>query len=174
MQEKNVPSRYLTPEKRQELEGYVRSVLQGRAVATTARTKSDWVGTTWRLAFSTEDPADLPRDATVYISFHNEERLDYSLVFSGKTLGLNKLTAECTWEVIDAPQSVSYVYDKIKTDAFGFMNIGIGAFGLLRGRSNQIFTAFFDGTFWIEGAVRQDGSEYINVYVRQETDDWRK
>ena len=170
MDRENVPSRYMNPEKRQELEGYVRSVISSRSTGTCLpTTKEDLVGTTWRLAFSTEAAAlgELPKDATVRIEFLNAERLSYSLDFSEQTMGLNRLQAESTWELDGTTGSVTYVYDKISTDAFGFRNVGIGLFGLLKGRPNYVFTAYFDGAFWIEGAVDEDGSEYINVYVRQ-------
>ena len=68
------------------------------------------------------------------------------------------------------PGLVTYIYDEITTDIFGLRDIGVGFFGLLKGRSNYIQTLFFDGKVWIDGGVEQtpDGgtlNEYYNVYT---------
>lgn len=65
------------------------------------------------------------------------------------------------------------VYDAITMDTFGLRNLGIGFFGMLKGRSNYIQTAFFDGKIWIDRGFDQmkDGLEYFNIYVLQEGKD---
>lgn len=65
---------------------------------------------------------------------------------------------------------MTYVYDAITTDVFGIENFGIGFFGMLKGRSSYIQTAYFDGKIWVDRGFDQtnDGLEYFNVYVLQE------
>jgi hypothetical protein len=63
---------------------------------------------------------------------------------------------------------VSIQYENITTDVFGLNNIRVGAFGLLKGRGSFIQTAFFDGRIWIEKGIDLNGSEYYNVYTRDE------
>lgn len=156
-------------------------------------------GTVWRLAFTTETA--LPRDATAFLEFHpNEETLKYGLEFGKKTLGLNRLDASCRYSVLNVQDknnnykdgSVTFVYDKITMDAFGLKAIDVCFFGLLKGRTNGIDTAYYDGSIWIEEQQQQqqelsttDGvgrpsSSYTNknsmwnVYVREDVDAWRK
>lgn len=63
------------------------------------------------------------------------------------------------------PGLITYTYDNISTDVFGFTNVGLGLFGMLQGRSSYIETAYFDGMLWIERGNDMSG-EYFNVYVR--------
>ena len=65
------------------------------------------------------------------------------------------------------PGLVTIVYDSITTDVFGFTNVGVGLFGMMKGRSTYIQTVYFDGIIWIERGVF-DGVEYYNVYSRDE------
>ena len=78
---------------------------------------------------------------------------------------------------------VQILYDKIVTDVMGFSNVGIGLFGILKGRSTYIQTVFFDNNLWIESGVDQSnfGETYYNVYARDkdgedddDDDDWQK
>jgi hypothetical protein len=63
---------------------------------------------------------------------------------------------------------VCLVYDSITTDVFGFKNLGVGMFGMMKGRVTYIPTVYFDGTLWIEqGTDLQNGDEYYNVYTRE-------
>jgi len=64
------------------------------------------------------------------------------------------------------PGLVTYTYDKISTDVFGLTNVGVGFFGLLKGRTSAIPTVFFDKDMWIEsGKDPATGQEYFSVYV---------
>jgi hypothetical protein len=62
-------------------------------------------------------------------------------------------------------------YDSISTDILGFKNVGIGLFGLLKGRSTYIPSVYFDGDIWIERGVDATGNEFYNVYSSVTTDD---
>jgi hypothetical protein len=180
MNKAGVASRDLEPTKRAELEGYIRQVVNNRPsnppVWTDATFYTKLPGTDWRLAFSTEAAAlgDLPRDATVHLKFNEgSDTMDYTLEFSGKTLGLESIKAKSKWFVDcdNKPGLVTFVYDKITTDLFGLKDIGIGFFGLLQGRANFVETAFFDNEYWIERALAVDGQkDYLNVYVREDND----
>jgi hypothetical protein len=67
---------------------------------------------------------------------------------------------------------VTYVYEGITADIFGLQNVGVGFFGLLKGRSSYIQTVYFDGTLWIDRGFDQmnGGAEYFNCYVSQESE----
>lgn len=69
------------------------------------------------------------------------------------------------------PGLVTIEYRSITTDVFGLTDIGVGAFGMLKGRATYIETAYFDGRIWIERGVDGNGMEYYNVYARDEDDD---
>jgi hypothetical protein len=174
MKRAGVPSRDLGPQKRAELEGYVRQVVRKRpSPVPLEKIGAELPQSTFRLAFSTEGATlgDLPRDATVYLKFLDETTMDYVLQFSEKTFGLNSITAKSRWVINEGPTDtglVTFVYDKIVTDAFGLMNVSVGFFGLLKGRSNFVESAYFDSTFWIERSSGPTGQEYLNVYVREE------
>jgi hypothetical protein len=73
------------------------------------------------------------------------------------------------------------VYDSITTDVFGFRNLSVGLFGMLKGRAVSIPTAYFDGVLWIErgiattttttdrsGGVEGSSYYYYNVYTRED------
>jgi hypothetical protein len=174
MKRAGVPSRDLDPTKRAELEGYVRQVVRKRpSPVPLEKIGAELPQSTWRLAFSTEGATlgDLPRDATVYLKFLDETIMDYVLQFSEKTFGLNSIKAKSRWVISEGPEDtglVTFVYDKILTDAFGFMDVGVGFFGLLKGRSNFVESAYFDNTFWIERSYGPTGQEFLNVYVRED------
>ena len=66
---------------------------------------------------------------------------------------------------------VQITYDKIVTDVMGFSNLGIGMFGMLKGRNTYIQTIFFDNKLWIESGVDPaNGETYYNVYTREDKD----
>jgi len=70
------------------------------------------------------------------------------------------------------PGLLTFTYDSITTDVFGLSNIGVGLFGLLKGRSNVIQTAYFDDVLWIEkGFDPVTGDEFVSVYVKKEKED---
>jgi hypothetical protein len=173
MERQRVPSRALDPAKRAEIESYVRAVASDRPSAIPLKQIATVLpGTEWRLGFSTELAAlgDLPKDADVKLEFHDDSKLDYILEFSEKTLGLNRLVAKSSYEVDTSdinPGLVTFVYDEIVTDVFGFKNVGVGFFGLLKGRANNVETVFMDNRFWIERGFSPEGQEYFNVYLRK-------
>jgi hypothetical protein len=173
MDRQNIPSRYLQAEKRDEVEGFVRKVAKERPTAIPLkRVKEVLPGSEWKLGFSTESATlgDLPKDAQVRLNFLDDERVDYVLDFSEKTFGLNRLMAKSTYTVDSSdlnPGLVTFVYGDIVTDVFGMKNLGVGFFGLLKGRSNYIETVFMDNRFWIERGYTPEGKEFFNVYVRK-------
>lgn len=161
-----IKTRDMKPLQRAEMENYARQVVQERG---SVPIRSDLPGTQWKLVFSTEESTNaLPKDATVLLKFE-EDSMEYVLQFSEKTFGLDRLTAQCQWVYNDGPVdqgAVTYVYEKITTDAFGFSGVGLG--GLLQGRGNCIFSAYYDGKLWIDRGMGSDGEDYFNVYVRQD------
>jgi hypothetical protein len=67
------------------------------------------------------------------------------------------------------PGLLTFIYDKITTNIFGLNDIGVGFFGLLKGRANYVESAFFDGVFWIERGISNTGNgDFINVYMRMD------
>lgn len=176
MEKQDVPSSQLQQDKKTELEGYVQRIVRNRPSSIRLQDlQQDLPNTKWRLAFSTQSvTSDLPRDATVFLDFSQQQgQLEYCLEFTKKTLGLNRIAAKSSYTVdssFENPGLVTYIYDEITTDIFGLRDIGVGFFGLLKGRSNYIQTLFFDGKVWIDGGVEQtpDGgtlNEYYNVYT---------
>lgn len=169
MRDQGVASRDLDSWKRQELVSYVEQVASTRLSLPKSDLREQLPGTSWRLAFSTERAAvgDLPKDASVRLVFHDDKNLDYILQFSEKTFGLKNIKAQSKWAVTPETGVVSFVYEKITTDLFGMQNLGVGFFGLLKGRSNFIETTFFDNRFWMERGLDSDGEEFWNVYVKE-------
>ena len=175
-----VASKALPPTKRFELETYAKGVIENKASPVPLeQVGTRLAGTKWRLVFSTENAAlsSLPSDATVVLDFLDDTNMNYSLIFGEKTAGLNKIVAKSTWTAgqgnnFDSgrnPGLVSMVYDKITCDAFGLSNIGIGFFGLLKGRASYIQTVYFDNEIWIDGGYAPDGSTYFSIYTREKT-----
>jgi len=195
-----VVSRDMRQDQRNELAGYVREVCDNKISPINVRQDlpNHLPGTKWKLAFSTDPAAleNLPRDANVYLYFHENNNLgvklmDYVLQFSQKTFGLNRIQAESTWDFnsrLGDPQEglLTMVYDKITTDVMGFENVGVGFFGLLQGRANYMYSAYFDGDFWIEHGIlptptgttttttnpeEEQPNFYYNVYVKANDDE---
>ena len=189
MKKKNVASRDLDPSQRQEIIGYIQSVVERRKPTESLGSLSQQLSeelpnTKWRLAFSTEQAAvgDLPKDASVFLAFDGIEQssqerrsLDYILQFSPKTLGLKNLKAKSSYIISNIPNPqgfvdgvIEYTYESITSDIFGFANVNVGLFGLLKGRTSYIQTAYFDGRIWIEYVVGEDSaSSFTNVYVNE-------
>ncbi|CAB9503479.1 expressed unknown protein [Seminavis robusta] len=173
MQQEGVSSKTMDPTKRRELEGYVDTVLANRRdrsyplqnIGTALLPASEW-----KLMFSTSDAVleSLPNEATVFLKILDEENLDYILKFPQKTLGLDSLTAKCKYTFDSGPVQpglFTFEYEKITTNMLGFQNVGVGLFGMLKGRVNCVESAYFDGTFWIEKGFTDDGM-FVNVYMR--------
>ena len=170
-----IPSSLLPPTKRFELESYTRAIVENKySPVPLEQVGQKLPGTKWRLSFSTENAAlsNLPKDATVVLNFLDDKQVDYTLRFGEKTAGLNSITAKSTWTAGQGnnvsgnnPGLVSMVYDKITCDAFGLANLGIGFFGMLKGRSSYIQTVYFDNDIWIDGGYAADGSTYFSVYT---------
>mmetsp|Transcript_25816 Transcript_25816/g.60531 ORF Transcript_25816/g.60531 Transcript_25816/m.60531 type:complete len:303 (+) Transcript_25816:265-1173(+) len=206
MREQNVKPSQLDPSKRNELKGYVEEILARRlrnkktvdsTVPLDVRLRSSLPGTKWRMAFTTQSlmAEALPKDATITLTFAGgsgsastgSNQVDYGLDFF-KTLALKRLVAKSTYSVLKPQPNnpdtaiVQIKYDKIVTDVMGFSNVGIGLFGILKGRSTYIQTAFFDGMIWIESGVDESnfGETYYNVYAKEKDeeegsdDDWQK
>ena len=170
MDKQGVTARRLSPTKRFEIEAYVREVATTRPSPVPMREIGRTLpGTTWKLVFSTDNAilGDLPSGADVVLDFEEEgPKVDYTLSFSEKTLGLNRLVAKSTYST-DPSGVVTFVYDEITTDVFGLKNIGVGFFGLLKGRANYLQTRFIDGKVWIEGGSTPAGEDFFNVYLRK-------
>ena len=156
--------------KGQELANYVQQVASFRR-SQVSLTQQALLGSVWRLAFTTE--TNLPRDAMVYLNFQDEQTMHYSLQFSKKTFGLNRLDAISRWTLNN--NNISFVYDTIAMDAFGFKNVKICFLGLFNGRTNYVETAFYDGDVWIESTLDNSGALLWNVFVREVDEDaWKK
>uniref|UniRef100_A0A7S3L3Y3 Plastid lipid-associated protein/fibrillin conserved domain-containing protein n=1 Tax=Amphora coffeiformis TaxID=265554 RepID=A0A7S3L3Y3_9STRA len=177
MKRQGVASRSLPPTKRFELESYARAIIENKESPVPLElVGKNLPNTKWQLVFSTENSAlsDLPRDANVVLNFWDITNMDYSLKFGKSTSGLNSITAKSTWKAGEGnnregsyPGLVTVVYDKITCNAFGFSNMGIGFFGMLKGRASYIQTVYFDNELWIEGGYAPDGSSYFSVYTRE-------
>ena len=98
MKRQGVTSKTMDPVKRNELEGYIRTVLATRNSEPLASIGQALLPSSeWKLLFSTSSIVveSLPNDATVVLNILDSKRLDYTLQFSKKTLGLNSITARC-------------------------------------------------------------------------------
>jgi hypothetical protein len=190
MRRQGVASRDLTPMKRMELQGYAAKITQSMDSPIALSTLDQVLpGTKWRLQFSTQlgagtgppGAAELPPDATITLTFHDDKKnvMDYALEFSAKTLGLNAIKATSQYTVGDRNGRnnvglVTFAYDEIKTDAFGFKDIPTGFFGMLKGRVNYIQSVFMDDHIWIErgffssSSSNDNDNAYYNVYVRDD------
>jgi hypothetical protein len=168
----------IEPSKRVEIEGYIRKIVNRRDSSVPLwDLEQQLPGTNWRLSFSTQGITNqsLPVGASILLKFlaNDQRRLDYCLEFS-KTFGLSKLTAVSSYSVDTSPIHpgwVTYNYQDIQTDLFGFRGIGVPLVGgMLKGRATVIQTVYFDGQIWIERGNDEFVGEYFQVYVRQEDD----
>lgn len=104
MKEQDVVTSRLASSKRNELEGYVKRILNRRTVASSKSIPLYEIGdflpnTKWRLIFSTQSlTSELPKDAKIQLEFVDNGKLDYILEFS-KTLGLKRLVAKSSYTV---------------------------------------------------------------------------
>mmetsp|Transcript_4255 Transcript_4255/g.6295 ORF Transcript_4255/g.6295 Transcript_4255/m.6295 type:complete len:308 (+) Transcript_4255:86-1009(+) len=169
----------LSLEKRQELEGYVKSICENSPspipLDTLAKTPSIIQGM-WRLGFSTEKAtlSLLPREATVYVNIlttptrNKDGILEYILKFAFGAL--REIKATSTYTIDPGPVNpglVTFIYQEITSGIFG-MNLPVGLFGLLKGRANYIETVYFDGSVWFERGYSPEGEVYYNVFYRSD------
>jgi hypothetical protein len=112
MERQGVYPSNLNRAKRDELEGYVRSIVEKRpSLVPLDRVMDVLPGTGWRLAFTTQSvmAETLPVDATIRMMFTGQQVdegengggghwMDYTLDFA-KTLGLKRITARSTYTV---------------------------------------------------------------------------
>jgi hypothetical protein len=100
MKDQNVKSWQLGADKRVEMEGYVRRIVNRRDGLPLNQLRDALPHTKWRLVFSTEQMMSqaLPKDATLKLQFLDETMVDYCLEFS-KTLGLKRLVAKSSYIV---------------------------------------------------------------------------
>ena len=190
----------LSVEKREELTGYVRAVVEksqspidfkGGGMGT-AQFVAGIESRSWRMLFSTDPSngddessgegsssrASLPFGSQVLLRIGEfvgcEGKLDYVLKFSKQVMGLNELVAKSTCSIDIGPVNpglFTFQYTDIKTNVFGMSNVPVGFFGLLKGRLNYIDTVWFDKTHWIERTYLEDGTVVFSVYVRDIEDE---
>jgi hypothetical protein len=153
--EKIVLSNRMDPVKANELNRYIEQV-----VATDRRSAifpEELRNTTWKLAYTTMEA--LPPDSTIQFTFHSNDSsttnegdsIQYQLLFGSKTFGLNAINVHGDWTVLPGQNAVFITYQTLSMDAFGGRNIHLCLLqNLLRGRTNQIDTVYYDGTVWIE------------------------
>lgn len=186
MEEKNIKSWNLQTIQRNEIEKYIRTIVTNRPSIPSVWIPSNFQtnilpGTTWRQSYSSESTtlSDLPRDATIYISFIDDTTLQYKLQFSNKTFGLKSLQAICNYNM-DTSGTITFVYDKISTDMFGMANINLNFLtnNFLKGRVNYIEMKYFDTNMIIEQGYsssntaadnnksKQQESDFFNVYTK--------
>ena len=153
MQKEGVTSRTMDPAKRQELEGYVRTVLVeqrglplpeiGSALIMEDPVTGDKSGSDWKLMFSTSDAVleSLPSDATVFLNVQDTTSLDYTLKFSKKTMGLDSLTAHCHYELdVSKPSNQSSNRSFVRFTCLYFLNY---LFGNIDWVLTKLFPEFF-------------------------------
>lgn len=175
MNRSDIRSNTLDASLRTQIATYVRAVASTKPMLFPLKDVGKLLpGTQWKLIFSTETATmgDLPKDAQIQLEFSPDDdgNLDYVLEFSKKSFGLNRIVAKSTYTVDDTklnPGLVTFVYDEIVTDVFGMTNLGIGFFGLLKGRANYVETIIMDLRFWMERGYTPEGVEFINVYLQQ-------
>jgi len=86
---------------------------------------------------------------------------------------LEKLIAKSSYIVDCSPLNpglVSIIYQNIETDVGGFKGLKVGLFGMLKGRVTYVETVWFDGIIWVERSFSEDGNEFFNIYVREDSD----
>lgn len=178
MLNQNVRPKMLTDDKRSEIESYLSNVLQlpsPTPLKILGDNNASKLHGFWTMVFSTggnNDDVDalgnLPRDCTVQLKMEPNYRADYKLSFS-KTFGLDSLTAKSNY-IVDTssinPGLVTFVYQEIVSDVFGFKDLPVGLFGMLKGRTTYVDTVWFDGKLWIERGYNQEGQEFYNVYIK--------
>mmetsp|Transcript_18799 Transcript_18799/g.28579 ORF Transcript_18799/g.28579 Transcript_18799/m.28579 type:complete len:276 (-) Transcript_18799:133-960(-) len=183
MLNQKVRPKMLTDDKRSEIESYLSNVLQMPSptpLKSLGDNNASKLHGCWTMVFSTggnNDDVDalgnLPRDCTVQLKMEPNYRADYKLSFS-KTFGLESLTAKSSY-IVDTslinPGLVTFIYQEIVSDVFGFKALPIGLFGMLKGRTTYVDTVWFDGNLWIERGYNLDGQEFYNVYIKSAIED---
>lgn len=118
MRSQNVKSTQLTQDKRQELEGYVRRIVQRPPTTTGGKIIPlykivDYLpGTSWELAFASSPMSlmnGLPKDTSIQLDFYENGELDYKLEFP-KTFGLKRLTAKSSYIVDVSEISMTFCF----------------------------------------------------------------
>mmetsp|Transcript_15467 Transcript_15467/g.17985 ORF Transcript_15467/g.17985 Transcript_15467/m.17985 type:complete len:308 (+) Transcript_15467:117-1040(+) len=174
MYNQNIRPNMLSSEKRSELQAYLTKLILNRPSPTSLKSIADnnakALYGNWSLVYSTEYATlgDLPRDATIQLDIQPDYKCEYKLTFAN-TLGLKAITAKSTYIVDSSPVNpglVTFIYQDIVTDVFGFKNFPVGTFGLLKGRANYVESIWFDGMLWIERGYSPEGKEYLNVYMK--------
>jgi len=180
-----IAPRNLTSDKRSEIGGYLRTILESASSPIPLKSLADDDGRvlhgSWRLGFSTsyDNEADgnnnnnnnnlqgLPREAGVLITFFPSNKCDYTLTFTERVLGLDKLIAKSTYEIDSTPLNpglVTITYQDIQTDMFGMQGMKIGFFGMLKGRNTYLETVWFNEYILVERGFTNEGEEFFNVY----------
>jgi hypothetical protein len=98
--EQKVSNSRVPPEKRAELEGYCRRIVNRRESPIPLYQISDELTGAWQLAFTTQslNLESLPKDALIKLDFKDNNRVDYILEFT-KTWGLKRLVADSSYTV---------------------------------------------------------------------------
>ena len=99
--EQQVTTARLAIEKRKELEGYCRKIVNRRESAIPLNKLDEYLpDSKWQLAFTTQNLSieSLPKDAIIKLEFGNENKMNYILEFT-KTFGLNRLVAKSRYNV---------------------------------------------------------------------------
>lgn len=98
--EQKVTNSRIPPEKRVEIEGYCRRIVNRKDSPIPLYEISENLSGTWQLAFTTQslNLESLPKDAIIKLEFKGNNRLDYILEFT-KTFGLKRLVADSSYTV---------------------------------------------------------------------------
>ena len=106
MLEKGIASSDLTPDKMKELSSYVDEICNNRKspiplrdIGMPENKEKFLIGSTWRLAFCTENAAMsvLPNEARIVLEIVDSVHLNYVLEFTRKVQGLSKIVAKSTY-----------------------------------------------------------------------------
>eukprot|EP00980_Cylindrotheca_fusiformis_P005346 scaffold1138_cov128-Cylindrotheca_fusiformis.AAC.28 len=107
--EQKVPNSRVPPEKRVEIEGYCRRVVNRRESPIPLYELSGKLSGTWQQVFTTQtlNLESLPKDAIIKLEFKDDARLDYILEFT-KAFGLERLVANSSYTIdVRLPVSIA-------------------------------------------------------------------
>jgi hypothetical protein len=98
--EQKVTNSRVPTEKRAEIEGYCRRIVNRRESPIPLYQIADELAGAWQLAFTTQtlNLESLPKDAIIKLDFKHNNRVDYILEFT-KTFGLKRLVADSSYTV---------------------------------------------------------------------------
>lgn len=174
MSRKNYDLRALPQAKKDEIEGYIKTLLDSEVgydlvAASEGQLNALLAGKTYRLLYSTEKMsmlAGLPPFTKITLAMDGQGAMDYELSFADNWM--KNIKTECRYKLnrssVTNQPILQFAYEKPSVKLFNFEV----PLPFMKDRTNFVLMAWFDGSVWIEegweGGERGVGDRFFNVY----------